>query len=140
MTNSMFKRFVEVGRLVYIAFGPDAGKIGVIVEIIDLNRILVESPSFITRKAVNLKHIYLTKQMVEGVSRGMRRGKVLKAWEAGKVTEKFNATAFAKKRAALAKRAESTDFERFQLRAAKKQRAQKVAPIAEKAIASAADK
>jgi large subunit ribosomal protein L14e len=89
---------------------------------------------------VNIKHVFLTKQVVEGVSRGMRRGKVLKAWEAGKVTEKFNATAFAQKRARAVKRAEATDFERFMVRRAKKVRAEKVAPVQEKAIASVADK
>jgi ribosomal protein L14E/L6E/L27E len=44
----MFKRFVEVGRVVYIAFGQDAGTIGVIVEIIDL----VRSPMLLLRCAM----------------------------------------------------------------------------------------
>ena len=36
---STFKRFVEVGRVVLVNEGPSAGKLAVIVEIIDHNRV-----------------------------------------------------------------------------------------------------
>lgn len=36
---STFKRFVEVGRVVLVNDGPSAGKIAVIAEIIDHNRV-----------------------------------------------------------------------------------------------------
>lgn len=32
-------RFVEVGRVAYISYGPDAGKLAVIVDVIDQNRV-----------------------------------------------------------------------------------------------------
>lgn len=35
----MFKRFVEVGRVVLVNDGPSAGKLAVIAEIIDHNRV-----------------------------------------------------------------------------------------------------
>lgn len=34
-----FQKFVQVGRVVYIAKGEDAGKIAAIVDIIDQNRV-----------------------------------------------------------------------------------------------------
>jgi ribosomal protein L14E/L6E/L27E len=36
---STFKRFVEVGRVVLVNDGPSAGKLAVIAEIIDHNRV-----------------------------------------------------------------------------------------------------
>ena len=38
-----FTKFVETGRVVYIAHGPDAGKIAAIVDIIDQNRVIIVS-------------------------------------------------------------------------------------------------
>lgn len=35
----MFKRFVEIGRVAYISFGPHAGKLVAIVDVIDQNRV-----------------------------------------------------------------------------------------------------
>lgn len=38
-SESTFKRFVEVGRVVLLNDGPSAGKLATIVEIIDHNRV-----------------------------------------------------------------------------------------------------
>lgn len=35
----MFKRFVEIGRVAYVSFGPNAGKLVAIVDVIDQNRV-----------------------------------------------------------------------------------------------------
>jgi len=37
--DSTFKRYVEVGRVVLVNDGPNAGKLATIVEIIDHNRV-----------------------------------------------------------------------------------------------------
>jgi len=34
-----YTRFVEIGRIAYIAFGPDVGKLVAIVDVIDQNRV-----------------------------------------------------------------------------------------------------
>lgn len=34
----VFKRFVEIGRVAYVSFGPHAGKLVAIVDVIDQNR------------------------------------------------------------------------------------------------------
>ena len=34
-----YTRFVEIGRVAYIAFGPDAGKLVAIVDVIDQNNV-----------------------------------------------------------------------------------------------------
>lgn len=39
----MFRRFVEVGRVAYVSFGPHAGKLVAIVDVIDQNRVSVRT-------------------------------------------------------------------------------------------------
>lgn len=59
----LFKRFVEIGRVVQITFGPDAGKVATIVDVIDQNRVLVDGPEKLTgvhRHEINIKRISLT--------------------------------------------------------------------------------
>jgi len=34
-----YTRFVEIGRIAYIAFGPDVGKLVAVVDVIDQNRV-----------------------------------------------------------------------------------------------------
>ena len=42
--SQVFKRFVEIGRVAYVSFGPHAGKLVAIVDVIDQNR--VSSPEY----------------------------------------------------------------------------------------------
>ena len=40
--DMVFQRFVEVGRVAYVSFGPHAGKLVAIVDVIDHNWSLVD--------------------------------------------------------------------------------------------------
>ncbi|KAK2106189.1 hypothetical protein P7K49_015703 [Saguinus oedipus] len=40
----VFRRFMEVGWMAYVSFGPHAGKLVAIVDVIDQNRALVDGP------------------------------------------------------------------------------------------------
>lgn len=42
--NMVFGRFVEVGRVASSSFGPHAGKLVVMVDVIDQNRALADGP------------------------------------------------------------------------------------------------
>ena len=58
-----FCRYVEIGRVCLITYGPDAGKLATIVDVMDNNRVLVDGPQPLTgvhRHAVNVKRIQLT--------------------------------------------------------------------------------
>lgn len=180
-----FKRFVEVGRVGLITYGPDTGKLCTIVNVIDNNRVLVDGPETLTgvhRHALNIKRIQLTDITIGAklnastkcaptgarssspvpASRaraartpgtGQREGtgparpramhvaiagrhstrssapsprRQLKGlWESEGVAAKFAATSQSKKRSARALRASSTDFDRFKIQIAKKERAGK---------------
>jgi len=106
----------------HIAFGPDSGKLVVIVDVIDQNRALVDGPcTGVVRQSMNFKQLHLTKFVLE-FPHGARTKTVRKAWEKADITKKFEETTWAKKIAAREKRQQLTDFDRFKLMKAKQAR------------------
>ncbi|XGW22695.1 hypothetical protein V3C99_005142 [Haemonchus contortus] len=118
----VFKRLVQIGRVVFIAKGKDAGKIATIVDVVDGNRVLIDGPSTgVIRCVRNLKDLQLTKFVVN-VRVGQRTKKVKEAFDGAKVDQLFKQTTWAKKMAQKKIRAKLTDFERFKLMKAKQMR------------------
>ncbi|VVT55345.1 60S ribosomal protein eL14 [Magnusiomyces paraingens] len=114
-------KYVELGRVIFIAQGPAAGKIATIVEIVDQKRVLVDGPS-VDRQAVSLSHTTLTDFVIEGLSLAAPTEEVAKLWASADIDSKWAASALAKKLAQQEKRAQLTDFERFQVSLLKKQK------------------
>ena len=128
-----FKRFVQVGRVVFANNGKDAGKLAVISEIIDHNRALIDGPNNgVARQVISYNDVTLTPYVVKGLPRAARSPVVAKYFEKAGVQAKWEASAWAKKLAARKRRAELTDFERFQVMKLKKQRRYEVAVKAAK--------
>ena len=119
-----FTRFVETGRVAYVNNGPDAGKLCVIVDIIDINRALVDGPA-ITRKSMTYRCMALTDIKID-IARGALTGDVKSAWSEADVDGKWEASSWAKKIAAKKRRTTLTDFERFKVMVAKKQRSRAI--------------
>ncbi|XP_002741492.1 large ribosomal subunit protein eL14-like [Saccoglossus kowalevskii] len=118
----VFKRFIEIGRVAYIAHGKDAGKLCVVVDIVDQARVLVDGPcSGVMRQAVNMKRLHLTKFVLK-IPHSVRTKIVRKAWEKDEITKKWQDTTWAKKIVIKEKRAQLTDFDRFKLMKAKQAR------------------
>jgi large subunit ribosomal protein L14e len=120
-----FTRFVECGRVVYINYGPDAGKLAVIVDMVDTRRVFIDGPSTVTgvaRQMINTRRIMLTDIVVSDITRTSTEKEIADAWKAQDVTGAWNKTGWAKKLAAKAKRAATSDFDRFKVMIAKKQR------------------
>ncbi|KAK3608028.1 hypothetical protein CHS0354_031014 [Potamilus streckersoni] len=114
-------RFVEIGRVAYIAYGPDKGKLCVIVDVIDQNRALIDGPcSNVARKQMNFKALHLTQFKLK-IPRSVRSKGVRKAWEKDEITKKWEETTWAKK-IATREKAQMTDFDRFKLMKAKQAR------------------
>jgi len=121
----VFTRFVEVGRVVLINYGPDSGKLATIIDIVDQNKCLIDGPApltGITRQVISFKRIALTDLKVTGVRRNSRQKTLVKAWTDNDIMAKWEATSWAKKLATKKKRAKLTDFERFKVMVAKKER------------------
>ena len=57
----VFHKFVEIGRVISINYGPYVGKTAVVLDIVDANKILIEGPhSGVPRMIVPIKRINLT--------------------------------------------------------------------------------
>lgn len=113
--------YIRAGRLVRILRGPRQDRVAIIVDIVDANRVLVENPADekMWRHVQNLKNVEPLKFCVS-VSRNCS-SKALKAVvEESKVLEKYTQTRTATRLAAKKALAVSTDFERYQLRVAKR--------------------
>lgn len=109
-------KLVEVGRVVLVG-----KKLATVVEIIDDKRALLDGPDF-PRSAVHFNKVLLTSIVIEKLTRGARTGTVKKQWIAADVDNQWAKTSWAKKLAKRERRAQLTDFERFQVSVLKKQR------------------
>merc|ERR1712086_965889 len=79
-TMAMYTRFVEPGRLALITYGPCAGKMCTIVDIVDHKRVIVDGPeeqSGVRRHMMPVKRLSLT-DLKATIPRGARE-KTLKA-------------------------------------------------------------
>lgn len=118
----MFKKFVEVGRVVLINYGPSAGKLAVIVEIINTSKVLVGGPTTgVKRQEISLKRISLT-DLKLNISKGIKREALKKAITEFGLEKKWGETSWARKLQKRARRAALTDFERFKVKVLKQKR------------------
>lgn len=125
----VFKRYVEVGRVVLINYGPDAGKLATIIDVVDQNKCLVDGPvnlTGVTRQVISYGRIALTDLTVK-ISRNARQKSLTAAWTEADIQAKWDATSWAKKLAAKRKRATLSDFDRFKVMVAKKQKSSIIA-------------
>jgi large subunit ribosomal protein L14e len=87
-------------------------------------QVLVDGPSekaSVPRQEVALAKLSLTPIVIPKLPRASGVGHVAKKWEEHKVQQKFDESAWAKKRAALQKRRQLNDFERFKVMKLRKQ-------------------
>lgn len=125
----VFTRFVEVGRVVLINYGPETGKLATIIDIVDQNKCLIDGPAEITgvsRQVISYKRIALTDLTVK-IQANARQATLKKAWAEADTLAKWEATSWAKKLAAKKKRAALNDFARFKVMVARKQKSEIIA-------------
>ncbi len=103
-----------------MTYGEDSGKLAVIVDIIDHNRVLVEGPE-LARQALSFKRCTLTDLLVK-IPRNVGTTYLQKAIKDQNLVGKWNKTTWAKKLVTRQVRANLTDFDRFKLSVVKKQR------------------
>ncbi|CAF1035763.1 unnamed protein product [Rotaria sordida] len=114
-----YDRLVQVGRVAYIAYGPEKGKICCITNIIDQTRVLVDGPSsHLSRQALNIKSLHLTKYVLK-ILPGARSKTVKNLWDKHDINKKWQESRWCKKLQAKNLRSRMTDFDRFKLLHAK---------------------
>eukprot|EP01017_Pseudomicrothorax_dubius_P001041 TRINITY_DN0_c3345_g1_i2.p1 TRINITY_DN0_c3345_g1~~TRINITY_DN0_c3345_g1_i2.p1 ORF type:complete len:152 (+),score=50.91 TRINITY_DN0_c3345_g1_i2:50-505(+) len=110
-----FKNFVQIGRVVHINFGPSAGRLAVIVDVIDQNRALVDGPGLgVDRQSIPFRRVALTKFRLS-ISRGISSARLQKHIEKFELNKKWAETSTAKRIALRKKRALLSDFDRFKV-------------------------
>lgn len=126
-------------QAVLLKSGPSAGKIAVIVEIIDHNRALIDNPAAgVPRQSFPYRHLVLTPFATTKLPRGAGSGTVKKVLEAEGIAEKWASSSWAKRRAALDKRRKLNDFQRFGVLLEKRRRRDVVRKAVKSAKKSAA--
>ncbi|XP_027688177.2 60S ribosomal protein L14, partial [Chelonia mydas] len=120
--NVLVNPLQEIGRVAYISFGPHAGKLVALVDVIDQNRALVDGPcSGVRRQAMPFKCMQLT-DFVLRFPHSAHLKHVRVAREKENINEKWIGTRWAKKIEAREKKAKMTDFDRYKVMKAKKMR------------------
>jgi len=122
----VFKRFVEVGRIVLINYGPEKGQLATIIDIVDQNKCLIDGPSDLTgvqRQVISYSRIALTDITIK-IQHNARQKTLIAAWTNEDVQGQWEKTSWAKKLASKKKRANLSDFDRFKVMVAKKQRSE----------------
>ena len=124
----------------YINYGEDYGKLVVIVDMVDMNRVLVDGMGKFPRVIYPLKRLNLTRLRVPGVLRGCRTGTLSKAVKKFELDDKWAKTPAAQKMDRQTKRSALTDFQRFQVMILRKQRSYTASHLNSKPAKKAAGK
>ena len=107
-----------------ITYGPCSGKMCTIIDIVDQKKVVVDGPKEITgvhRHMMPIKRLSLT-DIKTKIPRGAREKTLKLALNRDEVLKKWSETNWARKLKAKEVRAKMTDFERFKLMVAKKNR------------------
>mmetsp|Transcript_45765 Transcript_45765/g.46260 ORF Transcript_45765/g.46260 Transcript_45765/m.46260 type:complete len:92 (-) Transcript_45765:12-287(-) len=86
-----FTRFVEVGRICLVNYGPEEGKLATIIEIVDQNKCVIEGPAEVTgveRQMIPYSRIHLTDFKVD-LYRNAKTKDIKKAWKEGDILAKW---------------------------------------------------
>ena len=119
-----YKKNVEIGRGVMLRYGPDAGKLATIVNIVDLNRALVDGPAALTgvaRQEIPLKWVMPTDIVVK-IKLNISHKELAAVWKSEGVMDKWEQTSWAKKLRSRNARKTMTDYDRFAVMLARKER------------------
>lgn len=122
-----FTRYMEVGRVILINFGPDKDKLAVVIDIVDQNKCLIDGPGTgVTRQVIAYKRVALTDFTIP-IQRSARQKTILAAWKTADIDTKWANSSWAKKIASRKLRSSLSDFDRFKVMVAKKQKAEIIA-------------
>jgi len=115
-----FTRNVEIGRVALVNYGEDYGKLVVIVDVVDLNRVLVDKEDMV-RHVMNLKRLALT-DIILDITRSPKKTALKAAIESADIYAKFAASSWGKKIATQSARKSMSDFDRYKVSVARSKR------------------
>lgn len=112
---------LNLGRVVYINFGPLSGKIAVVVDIVNGTRVVVDGPGLgVARQVITTKRLTLTRYRLTGLKPNEKETILKRKIEAFRLVDRFNSNGLGKRIQKQKRRAELTDFDRFKVAVLKK--------------------
>jgi len=121
-SSTLYKRYVQVGRVVRILRGADKDKLAVIIEIIDPSRVLIHGPTTgVKRKPISLHYVDVTRFKVR-IGRSPHAKVLTRKLLKDNFASKYAQTTVAKKIVAAKKKASLNDFENFKARIHRRQK------------------
>lgn len=112
---------LNLGRVVYVNFGPLSGKIAVVVDIINGSRVVIDGPGLgVARQPISTKRLTLTRYRLANIKKAEKESTLKQKIESFRLTERFASNGLGKRIQKQKRRAELTDFERFKVAALKK--------------------
>jgi large subunit ribosomal protein L14e len=115
-------RFVEIGRVALVNFGPEQGKLCVIVDVVDSKRAYVDGPTTgVHRQQMPFVRLSLT-EFVLPIKRNQSSANVAKIFDHEEIVKKWNQSRAGHLHSNQVRRANLTDFERFKLMVAQKKK------------------
>uniref|UniRef100_A0A0C9S0T0 TSA: Wollemia nobilis Ref_Wollemi_Transcript_28907_948 transcribed RNA sequence n=1 Tax=Wollemia nobilis TaxID=56998 RepID=A0A0C9S0T0_9CONI len=112
-----FRRYVEIGRVALVNYGPDYEKLVVIVDVVDQNRALVDAPKMV-RGQMNFKRLALTDIKIN-IPRTPKKKVLIEAMQAAEVQKRWENSSWGRKLVVQKRRAQLNDFDRFKVMLAK---------------------
>ncbi len=108
-----YNKFVQIGRVARVNYGPLEGKLATIVDIVSDKRVLVDGED-IKRQVIPIARLQLTKQVLK-IGRGARTGALKKTIAKENVAQTYAKSSLGQHYASQEKREKLTDFERFKV-------------------------
>ena len=107
---------LELGRVVYVNYGPLAGKPAVVVDIVNGTKVVIDGPGLgIDRQVISTRRLELTKFKIRNFAKGDKKSELQKNIEQFDLLNRFNSCGVGKRIAKQQKRASLTDFDRFKV-------------------------
>ena len=111
------ERYVEIGRMVFINFGPSHGKFGIIIDILDKNRCLIDGPS--GRQIINSKRLKISKIKIK-IGRSINSRKMNEILRSQGIIDLWESSEWVQKQKKIEKIEKMNDFEKFKYMLGKK--------------------
>mmetsp|Transcript_21583 Transcript_21583/g.54463 ORF Transcript_21583/g.54463 Transcript_21583/m.54463 type:complete len:131 (-) Transcript_21583:1359-1751(-) len=111
------RNYIEIGRIVFITFGPSYGKIGLIVDILDKNRCMIDGPP--GRQIINIKRIKPTKIKLK-IGRSLNSKSVHFILKTQNIIAQWGKSLWFKKKAKMQKKTFFSDYQKFKFMLGKK--------------------
>ncbi len=87
-----------LGRVVYLNFGPLAGKLAVVVDIVNGSKVVIDGPTLgVRRQVISTKRLTLTKFRLVSYKRSTKQGELRKMIEKFELVKRFSQTGLGKK-------------------------------------------